>query len=395
MTVTTGVVLAAGEGTRLRPLTRNRPKPMLPAGTRPILEYVFDALVEAGIGEILVVVGYKRDRVQKRFGSTYRDVPVTYVRQAKQLGSGHALLQARDAVEGPFVAVNGDRVIDPATVTATLDRFDGDDPVMAVREHPRANQYGAVELDGDRVVELAEKPSGDAYRLINAGVYALPGDWFEQLADTPRRDGSLILTDGLTPQVEDAGVPAVRTGGVWVDATYPWDLLEVTRRLLADGWVTETQRTRDVYVHHAASVHEDATLQGPVVVGADAEVGAGAVVGPETALGRNTTVGANAAIERSVLDADTRVRTGATVCDCVTGTAAAVGPGAVIPGGTADVRVGDRVFPDERLGAVLADQAAVGGGARCVSGTLVGPNARVGVGAVASGRIPEGGRVVR
>jgi glucose-1-phosphate thymidylyltransferase len=368
---------------------------MLPAGTRPILEYVFDALVEAGIEDIVVVVGYKRDRVQNHFGSTYRDTPVTYVRQAKQLGSGHALLQARDAIDGSFVAVNGDRVIDPETVPATLDRFDGHEPVMAVREHPRASQYGAVELDGDRVVELAEKPSGDAYRLINAGVYALPGDWFDQLADTPRRDGSLILTDGLTPQVDEAGVPAVRTDGVWVDATYPWDLLEVTRRLLADGWVTESQRTRDVYVHHTATVHEDATLQGPVVVGADAEVGAGAVVGPETALGRNTTVGANAAVERSVLDADTRVWTGATVRDCVTGTAAAVGPGAVIPGGSADVRVGDRVFPDERLGAVLADQATVGGGARCVPGTLVGANARVGVGAVASGRIPEDGTVIR
>ncbi|MFB6118787.1 sugar phosphate nucleotidyltransferase [Halosegnis sp.] len=395
MTVTTGVVLAAGEGTRLRPLTRNRPKPMLPAATRPILEYVLNALVDAGIEKLVIVVGYRRNRVQEHFGSTYRDCPVEYVRQAKQLGSGHALLQARDAVSGPFVAVNGDRVIDPETVAATLDRFDGSTPAVAVREHAHTSRYGAVTLDGDRVVDLVEKPDEDAHGFINAGVYALPADWFDQLAETPRRDGSLIVTDALTPAIESGGVPAVRTEGIWVDATYPWDLLAVTQRLLVAGWIRETQRAPDVYVHHTATVHEEATLQPPVVVGPDAEVAAGAVVGPETALGRNATVGANVSLEQSVLDADTRVQAGATIRDAVTGTGVVVGPGAVVPGGEADVRVGDRVFRGERLGAVLADRAELGGGARCVPGTLVGPDARVGVGAVARDWVPEGSEVVR
>ena len=395
MTVTTGIVLAAGEGTRLRPLTRNRPKPMLPAGNRPILEYVLDALLDAGVERLVVVVGYKRDRVQEHFGSTYRDAPITYVRQEKQLGSGHALLQARDAVDGSFIAVNGDRVIDPETVSAVLDRFDGEEPAMAVREHTNAAQYGAVRVDGDRVTDLVEKPRGDDYRLINAGVYAFTPACFDRLAETPRRDGSLILTDALVPTVDEGGVAAVATDGLWVDATYPWDLLEVARRLLADGWVAEQQHAPGVFVHRSASVHEDATLQSPVVVGPDVEIAANAVVGPETALGRNVTVGANATVDRSVLDADTRVGSGATFRHCVTGTGVEVGAGAVIPGGPADVRIGDRVFTDERLGAVLADRAELGGGAVCEPGTLVGVNARVGPGAFARGRVPEGGEVVR
>ncbi|MFC7235493.1 sugar phosphate nucleotidyltransferase [Halosegnis marinus] len=395
MTVTTGVVLAAGEGTRLRPLTRNRPKPMLPAANRPILEYVLDALLDAGVEELVVVVGYRRDRVQEHFGSTYRDAPVTYVRQEKQLGSGHALLQAREAVDGDFVAVNGDRVVDPDTVAATLDAFDGSEPVMAVRDHPNAAQYGAVRLDGDRVTDLVEKPTADEYRLINAGVYALTSDCFDRLVATPRRDGSLILTDALLPLVEEGSVRAVHTDGLWVDATYPWDLLEAARRLLDEGWVTETQRSPGVHVHRSATVHEDATLQGPVVVGPDAEIAASAVVGPDAALGRNVTVGANATVERSVVDADTRVCAASVIRDCVTGSGVVVGPGATVPGGPADVRVGDRVFPDERLGAVLADRAELGGGATCEPGTLVGVNARVGPGAFARDRVPEDGEVVR
>jgi glucose-1-phosphate thymidylyltransferase len=117
-----GVVLAAGEGTRLRPLTHNRPKPMLPAANRPILEHVLETLVEAGVTELVLVVGYKRDRVQEHFGPTFQDIPIRYVVQEKQLGSGHALLQAREAVDEPMLVVNGDRVIEPEMVRAVASR---------------------------------------------------------------------------------------------------------------------------------------------------------------------------------------------------------------------------------------------------------------------------------
>ncbi|WP_255150875.1 sugar phosphate nucleotidyltransferase [Halorarius halobius] len=394
MSATTGVVLAAGEGTRLRPLTRNRPKPMLPAANRPILEYVLDALVEAGLDELVLVVGYRRERVQEHFGPTYRGVPLTYVAQEKQLGSGHALLQAREVVDEPFVAVNGDRVVEPDDVRAVVERFDGGTAV-AVREHPDASRYGAVRVEGDRLTELVEKPDSDDYRLINAGIYAFPADFFEVLAGTDREDGGLYLPNAVAGQAAEGRVTAVRTEGIWADATYPWDLLGVARELLADGWIDEPQRQEGVHVDPTARVHEGATLQGPVVVGPDVEIAAGAVVGPNVALGRNVTVEANATIEHSVLDADTRVGPGATLLDCITGQDATAGPNALVPGGPADVRVGTQVFPDERLGAVLADRATLGGGAACEPGTLVGPNARIGTGAYARERVPEGAEVVR
>lgn len=392
----TGVVLAAGEGTRLRPLTRNRPKPMLPAANRPILEYVLDALVDAGLGEIVMVVGYRGGRVQEHFGPTYRDVPLTYVHQGKQLGSGHALLQTRGAVDGPFVAVNGDRVIEPETVEAVLDRFENSgETTIAVREHAHASDYGAVQLSGDRVTELVEHPAGDHYRFINAGVYAFAPSVFDDLEATPRREGELILPDVISGAVAEGTVAAALTEGMWVDATYPWDLLEVARELLDEGRVEEPQRSPGVHVHPSARVHDAANFQPPVVVGPDVEIAAGTVVGPHVALGRNVTVAANATIEHSVLDADTRVRAGATLLDLVTGQDVTVGPNALVPGGPADVRVGERVFEGERLGAVVADRAYLGGGSVCEPGTLVGSNARVGPGAVVRGGIPEDAEVVR
>ncbi len=394
MTVDTAVVMAAGEGTRLRPLTRNRPKPMLPAGNRPIIEYVLDALVDNGVTEIVLVVGYRRARVQEHFGPTYRGRELTYVVQDKQLGSGHALLQARSAVDGPVLALNGDRVIDPAIVASVADAYD-DRPAMAVLERPDAAQYGAVRLADDRVTELVEKPGTEEYRLINGGVYAFGAGIFDRIEATSRRAGELQLTDTIANDVDDGGVRGVRTDGLWADATYPWDLLYLARQVLDRGWVEPEARAEGVWVAESARVGEAATLQPPVVVGPDSEVAAGAVVGPDVALGRNVTVGANATVEHAVLDDDGRVGAGSTLVDCVAGQDVALGPGTTVPGGTADVRVGERVFVDQRLGAVFADRVTAGGGVTCAPGTLVGTGADLATGVTVDGRVGDDETVVR
>ncbi|WP_459191162.1 bifunctional sugar-1-phosphate nucleotidylyltransferase/acetyltransferase [Halosimplex sp. J119] len=396
MSIDTAVVLAAGEGTRLRPLTRNRPKPMLPAANRPILEYVFDALVAADVRRIVVVVGYKRDRVRDHFGPTYKDVDVTYVTQHKQLGSGHALLQAREAVDGPTLVVNGDRVIDANIVRDVVREFDrSGEPSMAVLERPETSQYGAVVLHEGDVSELVEKPDTDEYRLINAGVYAFEQSVFEAIDETDRSDGELALTDTIGRLMDDGRVRGVRTEGMWVDATYPWDLLAVADEVLARGHVDEPARGDGVWVDEAATVHDSAVLQGPVVVGPDCEIGAGAVVGPNAALSQNVTVGANATVRNSVFDTDTRVASGSTVIDAVTGQDVTLGAGTVVPGGPADVRVGREVFEDQRLGAVIADRVTAEGDASFAPGTLVGPRAHIGTSVRASGTVAEGAEVVR
>jgi len=395
MTVRTAVVLAAGEGTRLRPLTRNRPKPMLPAADRPILEHVCDALVDAGVDRLVLVVGYRRERVQKHFGPSYRSTPVEYVTQRKQLGSGHALLQARRAVDSPLLVVNGDRLIDADAVRAVADGYEGADATVAVTERADAGRYGAVRLRGRSLEEIVEKPDTDDYRLINAGVYAFGADIFEAIEETPRQEGELALTDTIARLVDRRQVRAVRTEGLWVDATYPWDLLEVAEEVLARGRVGGAERAEGVWVDDDARVHQAATLRGPVAVGADCEVAPGAVVGPDVALGRNVTVGANATVERAVLDGDTRVGPGSTLVDTVCGQRVRLAANATAAGGPADVRVGARVYEDQPLGAVLADRVRARGGVSFAPGTLVGPGATLGPGVHVRDTVQEGTEVVR
>ena len=379
MRLDSAVVLAAGEGTRLRPLTKHRPKPLLPAANRPILSYVLDALIDAGVDDLHLVVGYQRDRVQDHVGPTYRGRTVTYHVQEKQLGTGHAVLQARDAIDADFLVVNGDEVVTAGMVEAVVDAHSTTDAAtLGVVESDRAAEYGAVSLDGDRIVELVERPDDDSYRLLNAGIYACGPSLFADIESTGRRAGECYLTDAIADQIREGNaVRGVRIEGLWSTATYPWDLLTVARDLLAIGHVDEPERSRGVYVGETASVHDDATLRAPVVVGPDAAIGPGAVV------------------EGSVLDIDTRVGANATVVDAVTGQGVTVGPGATIPGGEADVRVGTTVHEGRRLGCIAADRATIGGGATVAPGTLIGPDARVATGAYADGVVPERAEVRR
>ncbi len=129
---------------RLRPLTHNRPKPLLPAATTPILEHVFDQLLEAGVSDITVVVGYGKHRVQSYFGPTYRGVPLTYVTQDQQLGSGHALLMAEPEIDGTTLVVNGDQLVESEIMCDVLDAHTDQAATLGLLSRPDTSEYGGL-----------------------------------------------------------------------------------------------------------------------------------------------------------------------------------------------------------------------------------------------------------
>ncbi|MFB6095447.1 MAG: nucleotidyltransferase family protein, partial [Halodesulfurarchaeum sp.] len=143
------VVPAAGEGTRLRPLTEDRPKGLVEIAGQPLLAHVFESLVELGIEEIVTVVGYRGDDIVEHFGRSFRDASLSYVWQEAPKGVADALLQARDAVDGDVVLYNGDNLFD-----ADLDR---------VLEVHRARNPGATLLV-DSVDEEAARRTGVVVR---------------------------------------------------------------------------------------------------------------------------------------------------------------------------------------------------------------------------------------
>ena len=391
------VVLAAGEGVRLRPLTANRPKPMLPAGTSPILEHVLNALIDAGVEDIHLVVGYQANRVRSHFGPTYRDVPVTYHTQENQLGSGHALLQASDGPSGSFLLVNGDQIVDHRIIEAVCEAHTDATATLAVVEGSEAVDYGAVQLDGDEITKLIEQPATGEFRLFNAGVYAFTQRIFETLETLSVDRGELPLTDGIEQLIADTAhtVGGVRTDHFWMDATHAWDLLSLSRELLSRGWVDVPAVDDDIYVDEAAHVHPDATLVGPVAVDSDAIIEAGAVVGPYAAIGASTTIGSGSVCSDVVVDTDTTIGPNTTATELVVGQGCEVGPALTAGGGPADVVLDEQVYTDIDLGGVIADRVDLGGGVTIEPGALIGPGTTVGAGVVVGGQIDGGSEVVR
>ncbi|RQH03111.1 sugar phosphate nucleotidyltransferase [Natrarchaeobius oligotrophus] len=384
MTDPTAVVLAAGEGKRLRPLTRHRPKPMLSAGTCPIVEHALDAVIDAGITSIVVVVGYKRTDVQSHLGPTYRDVPLTYAVQEKQLGTGHAVLAAQSHVDGPFLVVNGDQVIDHRIVRDVLEAHASSDAVATLGLLRRADvsDYGGVLVDDGTVTEIVEGPRDDRDYRLNAGVYAFETDVFDAIRRARPRAGEQLIVDAIELLIDERdGVRGVESDGFWADATYPWDLLDVAETIVENGG--RTDRPGD---EPSISVHDSAVVRPPIVAATDCEVGPNAVVGPNVTLGTNATIGSNAVVERCVVDTDVRVGANATLIDCVIGRGVRIGAGTVVPGGPGDVRVDDRIHEDRRLGALFGDRVEDRGGVRYVPGAIVDADAVVRAGSVVSGR---------
>lgn len=393
--LTSAVVLAAGEGVRLRPLTENRPKPMLPAGTRPILEHVLDAVIDAGIDDIHLVVGYKSERVRSHFGPTYRDVSLTYHTQTNQLGSGHALLQARDGIADSFLLVNGDQVIDTQIVEQVRETHDTA-ATMSIVEGSQAVDYGAVRLAGKEVVTLTEQPTEGNFRLFNGGVYALSPEIFETLDTLSVDRGELPITSALQSLIDspDHTVIGVRTDGFWMDATHPWDLLSLSQELLDREWPDQPV-TGDRYIAETANIHPDSTITGPVVIDDDAVIEAGAVVGPYVSIGKNATIEAGSVLRDVVIDTDTTVGANTTATELVVGQGCTLGSALTVAGGPTDVTLGEEVYSDIDIGGVIADRVAIGGSATLTPGTLIGPGAAIGDGVVVHGVIEAGSEVVR
>jgi glucose-1-phosphate thymidylyltransferase len=369
---------------------------MLPAGTRPILEHVLNGLIDAGVNDIHLVVGYRANRVRSYFGSIYRDVPLTYHTQANQLGSGHALLQARDGPNGPFLLVNGDQIVDRRIVKSVRTAHTNTAATLAVVEGPEAVNYGAVHVDGDEVTELIEQPASGGFRLFNAGVYAFSQQLFETLDTLSVERGELPLTAAIQQLIDDEeDVTAVRTDHFWMDATHPWDLLSVSRELLNRGWVDAPAIGTDIYVDDSAHVHPEATLVKPVVIDSDAVIEAGAVVGPYAAIGASAMVGSGSVCSDTVVDNDTTIGPNTTAIELVAGQGCEIGAGLTAAGGPAEVALDEQIHSDINLGGVIADRVDIGGGATLEPGALIGPEATVGDGVVVRGHIDAGSEVVR
>jgi glucose-1-phosphate thymidylyltransferase len=234
------IVPAAGEGTRLQPLTDDRPKGLVDIAGRPILTHVFESLLAAGIDEIVVVVGYRGADIVAHYGDAFRDVPLTYAWQEEQLGLGHAVLTAEEHVSGDVVVWNGDNVgaVDLAGLIERH-RETGAAAMLLIDDvsQERAQEGAVFVLDDGEPVGVVEKPDDPPSTLVPLGVFVFSSRVFEALRQVELSDrGEYELTDAIDLLVDNgAGVETVGVGGWLSNVNTMADIERVAERLGSDG----------------------------------------------------------------------------------------------------------------------------------------------------------------
>ncbi|WP_254863563.1 UTP--glucose-1-phosphate uridylyltransferase AglF [Halovivax gelatinilyticus] len=233
------VVLAAGTGTRLRPLTDDKPKALVEIGGKPIVEDVFDKLIDVGASELIVVVGHLKEQIIDRYDDEYRGVAITYAHQREQLGLAHAILQAEPYVDDDFALMLGDNVF-RANLRDVVRRHaeDRTDAAFLVERVPmeEASRYGVLDTNGyGEVVEVVEKPDDPPSNLVMTGFYTFtPAIFHACHLVQPSDRGEYELPDAIDLLIQSGRtIDAIRMDGWRVDVGYPDDR-DRAEALLAD-----------------------------------------------------------------------------------------------------------------------------------------------------------------
>ncbi|MCL9817226.1 bifunctional sugar-1-phosphate nucleotidylyltransferase/acetyltransferase [Natronocalculus amylovorans] len=278
------VVLAAGAGTRMRPLTDSIPKPMLPVAGQPLVAHTIERAVAAGASRIILVIGYESDQVRTYFGNSYDGVPIEYTVQPEQRGTADAVRVASQALaDEPFVVLNGDALYDiPA-----LQKLYQNGPAVGSYRVSNPSSYGVLQTDGNRVTGVVEKPIDPPSNLINTGAYVFPAETRDRLDVGVSERGELELTDVLQAVCDAHTVTAVPFER-WLDVGRPWELLS------ANEWLSES-----LVSEQAGTVHSDATISGSVVVADGATIKSGVTIEGPAYIGSGATIGPNAYIRGS------------------------------------------------------------------------------------------------
>ncbi|MCO8247062.1 MULTISPECIES: bifunctional sugar-1-phosphate nucleotidylyltransferase/acetyltransferase [unclassified Haladaptatus] len=363
------IVLAAGEGTRMRPLSASCPKPMLPVAEEPLVAHTARAAVEAGAEELVLVVGYEADTVREYFGAEYAGIPVKYSVQEEQRGTADAVRAAREHIDGPFAVLNGDNLYDTAAVKQLLSNGPG---VGTYRVDDPSN-YGVISTDGDRATGIVEKPDDPPTDLANTGAYVFPEEARDWLDVGESERGEFEITDVVERVIEEYDVTAVEVKR-WLDVGRPWELLEANEWKIGElerdisGDVSDGATiTGDVVVEEGATVKSGVVIEGPALIRSDATIGPNAYIRGATLVDEGAKVGHSVEVKNSVLSPGATVGHLSYVGDSVLGRDVNFGAGTNVANLRHDGKSvkhtvkGDRVSTGRRkFGVVVGDNVKTG-----------------------------------
>ena len=397
------VVLAAGDSTRMLPLSANRPKHLLPVAGKPLLFHTLDALQTAGIKEILIVCGYRADELRTAVeNEQWKGVKISFVHQKERRGTAHAANHAKAfAGKDDSILMYGDVMIDPDSYSGLIDYHKSGEYEMTLTVRPveDPSAYGMVTVEDGRATGLVEKPERNQIvsNLVNAGIYVIGSSIWSAIEQTEESSrGEYELTDSIMMLINKGDVGAYTLPSWWLDVGRPWDLLEANR-LVLQGLEKRIQGTIEdgvvikggVVVEEGATLKAGAYIEGPVYISEGAVVGPNCYLRAHTYLGKNVKIGNAVEIKNSIVMEHTNIGHLSYVGDSIIGRHSNFGAGTITANLRHDdssVRVtikGERLDSGRRkLGVIIGDDVKTGIGTCLGPGVVLHQGCRTGLGVI-------------
>ena len=404
------VVLAAGEGTRLKPITLTRPKHLIRVGGKLLLEHCLNALKAVGIEETLIVIHYMGDAIRTYFGDGKNfGLRISYVEQKEVLGTGNAVSIAEPYVKEDFVLVYGDLLFSVDALKKVVAIHEREKPAatMAVVPVEKPENYGIVELENSHVKNIIEKPSRDKAptNLANAGIYVFSTEIFEKIKKTKASvRGEWEITDAISLLLKEKTVLGVEISkDEWLDIGRPWDLLKANRWILqrTEHKVLGTVENGahligPVSVAETARIRSGAYIEGPAFIDEESDIGPNCYIRPCTSIGKKVRIGNACEIKNSIIMDNTHIGHLSYVGDSIIGENCNLGAGTItanyrLDAKTIKMKIKDKVVDSERtkLGAVLGDNVKAGINTLFMPGVKVGCNSWIGPNVVVYRDLPS------
>jgi bifunctional UDP-N-acetylglucosamine pyrophosphorylase/glucosamine-1-phosphate N-acetyltransferase len=395
------VILAAGEGVRLQPITSTRPKHLIKVGGKPILEHCLNVVKTSGIEEALIVIHYMGDAIRQYFGDGEKfGLKIEYVEQKAVLGTGNAVSLVEPHIKDEFLLIYGDLLFSAEAVKNVIDLHRKEKPAatMAVVPVENPEDYGIVELEDEKHVKrIVEKPNRNEApsNLANAGIYVFSTEIFDKVRETSASArGEWEITDAISQlSKEKKTVLAVKISqDDWIDIGRPWDLLEANR------WALERMEHKvyglvengahligPVSVAETARIRSGAYIEGPAFIDEESDIGPNCHIRSYTSIGKKVRIGNACEIKNSIIMDNVHIGHLSYVGDSILGENCNLGAGTItanyrLDGGTIKMVVKDRVVDSGRtkLGVVLGDDVKAGINALFMPGIKVGNNSQIG-----------------
>ncbi len=365
------IILVGGEGLRLRPLTCNLPKPMVPIVNRPFLEHMVENIKRHDIREIILAICYLPDRIRSYFGDG-RDfgVKLTYAVEKTPLGTGGAVKNAEQFLNDTFLVFNGDIFTDlDLTDMVKFHRNNKAKATIALTPVEDPTAYGVVEIDNQsKVKRFIEKPSWERVtsNLINAGTYVLEPEVLKLIPSGIH----CMIERGLFPDLVEQGVPffGYRSHAYWIDTGKPADYLRLHHDILMGKAVSRfpgKSVADDVWVEEGCNIHPSAKLIGPVVMGRDCTIEQNAQISGPSVLGKGCIIGQDSVVDEAILWEKVKLGKNVTIRNSV------VCNNSVI---------GDNTWVID--GSIIGDNLVIGSGNKLEHGIKVWPGKNIGDNAI-------------